>query len=1047
MVHAFADCELDEELFQLRRKGKVVKIEPKVFDVLVYLLQHRDRVVSKDELLDGVWAGQVVSESVLPKCVAAARRLVGDGSSRQKIIQTVHGRGYRFVADVRALVSAPPADLPSAVGDTEDAAGSPFVGRERAMERLRQGLWAAAGGHGRVLLLVGEPGIGKTRTAEELAAEARRLQAIVLVGRSYEGEGAPAFWPWVQLIRACPQHFEPAVLAADMGAGAADIAELAPELRERVHGVPRAEALAGEQARFRLFDSITTFLKRAAARRPLVIVLDDLHWADEASLRLLQFLAGHVSDARILVLATYRDIEVNRSHPLAGVLGTLAREPVCERIALRGFEATETEQLVGVLMGTPPPPALAAAVQEMTDGNPFFIREMVRWLVSEGSAAPARQADASRLGLPQSVRDAIGRRLNRLSAPSNDLLRRAAVLGREFSVQLLAQLAQLPAARAIALLDEARIAGIVDEVESGLGNYAFHHALFRQTLYDELTTLERVHWHRQAGSVLEESCGGDLEPHLDELAHHFFQGAPGGDAVKAVELCVRAAERAFRLLAYEQSAWHYERALQAFDLTSRRDEADRCQLLLALGEAYTASGARARARAAFERAAEIARRLGRADLLAQSAVGYRGSTEMGSPPERTTLALLEEAAAQVSDAEPGARARVLSRLVGTPPYANSMETRDRLSREALALAERAGDRVARRDALSARLWACLGPDHIDERLAVATQLLEFADRHDDRYMALLAQEARLGAALLRGDMRAADHALSAYGRIAEELRQPAFLFQVTFWQGSRALARGCLDEAERLFRAALERGRGTVPYAHFMFAGQMYVLLYLRGGEDDPELRRTFFGEMMEVPYSWELAMRSALAFARVLGGESEAARHEFEALAARGFATIPRDEHWLVTIASLASVTVLLDDRRRAAELYELFLPYADLMVVHDLLRSVTESVSTSLGKLATTLGRYDDGVKHFETGIDKEAAMHNVAALIESKAGFARLLLRRGQRRDRARAHQLLREVGHDMAAHGLRRNWQLFALETLDGVQLPAELKPLKMELFRI
>jgi hypothetical protein len=198
---------------------------------------------------------------------------------------------------------------------------------------------------------------------------------------------------------------------------------------------------------------------------------------------------------------------------------------------------------------------------------------------------------------------------------------------------------------------------------------------------------------------------------------------------------------------------------------------------------------------------------------------------MGTPPESATLALLEEALAQVGDDDPGLRARVVSCFIGTPPYSNSMETRDRLSREALGLAERAGDPEALRDALAARLWACLGPDHVDERLAVAARFLQFAERHGDRQMALLAQEARHGAFLLRGDMAAAERALAAYTRIAEELRQPIFLFHAIFRHGSHALARGDFDAAEGLFRAALERGRGTVPYAHFMFAGQMYVLL------------------------------------------------------------------------------------------------------------------------------------------------------------------------------------------------------------------------------
>jgi tetratricopeptide (TPR) repeat protein len=582
-------------------------------------------------------------------------------------------------------------------------------------------------------------------------------------------------------------------------------------------------------------------------------------------------------------------------------------------------------------------------------------------------------------------------------------------------------------------LAEAVRARVLDEGDAP-GRYRFHHSLIRQTLYDELSQPERLRLHGRAAAALEAACGADLDPHLDELAHHLFQAAPASDAVRAAATCERAAERALRLLAYEQAARQYERALQILELYVPEDVARRAELLLTVGAAHALAGARDRARAAFGRAARIARELGRTDLLARAALGDRGPSEMGSPIEDASLALLEEALAAIDAGQTGLRARLLSRLVGTAPHSDSMARRAAMSAEALDLARRAADGAALRDALEARLWACAGPDHLDDRLAVARELLELAETQRNSHMALLAHDAALGTHLVRGDLAAADQALAAFTQVAEVLRQPAFLFYATFYQGSRALAAGELQRAEQLFRAALARGRRTVPYAHFMCTAQLYVLLYMHGGEDDPELNRVFFGEMMALPYSWQVASHSALAFSLYLNGQRDAARREFEALSAAGFDHLRRDEHWLVTMGSLSSVAVLLGDRARAADLYARLLPYADLVFVHDLLHSVSGTVASALGSLATLLGRYDDGERHYQCAHALETAMGGISAVMD-RAGYARLLLVRGRPGDRERGTAVLDEVRQHMARLGIRNNWQLTAIDELGLLQSPS------------
>src|SRR3989454_756292 len=394
---------------------------------------------------------------------------------------------------------------------------APFLGGEKEMDELRAGLEASLSGRGRLMMLVGEPGIGKTRTSEEFATYARLRNVQVLWGRCYEGEGAPAYWPWVQIIRSYAHDKEPKELMSEMGPGAADIAQVVSEVKERLPGLPAPPALEPDQARFRLFDSITTFLKNAARVAPLMVVLDDMHWADKPSLLLLQFLAKELRGTRLMVLGTYRDVELRRQHPLAQTLGELNRENLSQRVLLRGLTENDLRRFVEVTAGTSPPDALVKAVYRETEGNPFFVNEIVRLLVADGRLEHAEAVREWSVTIPQSVREVVGRRLDHLSEECSRVLTIGSVIGREFGLRLLEKVSEVKGDRLLEALEEAMGARVIAELPRSIDQYWFSHALIRETLYEELSTTRRVRLHRQIGEALEEL---DAEPNLPQLAYH-----------------------------------------------------------------------------------------------------------------------------------------------------------------------------------------------------------------------------------------------------------------------------------------------------------------------------------------------------------------------------------------------------------------------------------------------------------------------------------------------------------------------------------------------
>jgi len=387
---------------------------------------------------------------------------------------------------------------------------------------------AAAAGSGRVVMLAGEPGIGKTRIAQELSSYAESLGAQAWWGMCVEQLGAPPYWPWVQPLRSYIQRSETQVLSDQLGAGAADISEIVTELHDKFPDLSPASPLEPEQARFRLFDSISQFLRNAARSQPLMFVLDDLHWADRPSLLLLEFLANQLADSKILIVGSYRDIEVTREHPLSETLARLARADTYHREELTGLETEPAGELIRSIGGFDPSQELVTAIYGHTEGNPFFMTEITRLLGERNQADGGPEADTlDGLEIPQSVLEVVGQRLNRLSTDCENILTMAAVIGRQFDFRLLGLLnEETPEMELLESIDEGLDAHLIQDVPGQGDIYQFSHALVQQTLRERLSTSRRVRLHSRIGETLETLYGDQPGDHAAELAYHFGEAAP-----------------------------------------------------------------------------------------------------------------------------------------------------------------------------------------------------------------------------------------------------------------------------------------------------------------------------------------------------------------------------------------------------------------------------------------------------------------------------------------------------------------------------------------
>lgn len=865
----------------------------------------------------------------------------------------------------------------------------PFVGRAAELEALRSLMPKAEGEGRRVVLVGGEPGSGKSRLVREFATTAADDGALVLYGACDAVVRTP-YGPFVEALDHLARVLDPDELSAALGTTGGELTRLLPELAVRVPDLPPPVKADPDTERHRLHTAVNDLLTSVGRPRPVLLVLEDGHWADAPTLLLLRHLARAAGSARVLLLCTFRDTQADVPAMLSETLADLRRSDDVVRLRLSGFSGDEVTEFLqraaGGDLGTGPP-ELARVIGNLTEGNAFLVCELWRALVEtqfvEIADAKIRLTrPVTDLGTPDSVREVVSQRLSRLAPGTTELLELAATAGAEFELDTVRRAAGLGEPELLAALDEAGSSGMIEELSSRTLAYRFTHELVRRALYDRPSGLRRAELHLRIAEALE-SAEARSGRALADLAYHFAAAAPFGGGARGVEYNVRAGRAAVAALAFDEAADRLQTALEL----GIKKLPERAEVLLELGTARHRAGKALEALEAFRAAADISRELQNGDLLAQAAIGYEEACWRPGIVDPRAVELLEEAVTALGDASSELRVGVLGGLGRALDFRGDHERGAIVRTSAITMARRLDDRAGLATVLMRAYWS-RGTSSLEEIVAMLTEAIALGEELGDTEIRAEATSWRVPAFVALADIDAARAEVAVLLEMAEQTAQPFMLHVAEHYGSAIALSDGKLEAAEAIAQRSHEWSRLlTGRDASGVYGIQMFSVRREQGRlpELAPVIRILARNEERAGP--WLPGLVSVLV---ELGMEAEA-RRELSRVASDGLDRY-RESLWLASLTYLTDAAAALGDETTAALVYPELEPLAGANVMIGHLVTYYGAADRYLGMLASTLGEWERAELHFERALELNRRMGAQTWLAHTAYEYARMLLARG-------------------------------------------------------